>query len=504
MDITFVCEKCGQHVAIEATAAGMDVKCPTCGAALLVPQQSPMKQFDLNIEKILENWETYHAIREIIANALDEQLLTNTRDVEITKQGKQWRIRDYGRGLKYTHLTQNENQEKLSNSRVIGKFGIGLKDALATFDRKGIKVLIRAKFGDITLTRAAKEGFSDIITLHANISDPTDDTLVGTEFLIDGATDDNVARAKNLFLRFTGEQILESTKAGDVVGKVGSVGKIYINGVKVAEEENFLFSYNITQLTAPIKKALNRERSNVGRTAYADCVKRTLLGCKSTEVATLLADDLQRIDDGTAHDELSWIDVQEHAVKILNQDRKVLFVSSADIMMNPDMIQEAKASGHQIVSIPENLKDKIRGGTDFSGNPIIDISQFVTNYSESFKFEFVPVERLTESERTIFNLSNDVLGLVGGKPRIVRDIKISKTMRKDFSSQDETLGLWDSASGTIIILRKQLKSLEDYAGTLIHEATHAKSGQVDVTRAFETELTLAIGLICGKALRPAQ
>jgi len=38
-------------------------------------------KFDLNIEKILEDWEVYDAIREIIANALDEQLLTNTKDI---------------------------------------------------------------------------------------------------------------------------------------------------------------------------------------------------------------------------------------------------------------------------------------------------------------------------------------------------------------------------------------------------------------------------------------
>jgi len=40
------------------------------------------EQFDLNIEKILENWEAFHAIREIIANALDEQLITNTKEVK--------------------------------------------------------------------------------------------------------------------------------------------------------------------------------------------------------------------------------------------------------------------------------------------------------------------------------------------------------------------------------------------------------------------------------------
>ena len=48
-----------------------------------------VKEFDLNIEKILENWENYHAIREIIANALDEQVLTNTRDIE-NQTGKRW------------------------------------------------------------------------------------------------------------------------------------------------------------------------------------------------------------------------------------------------------------------------------------------------------------------------------------------------------------------------------------------------------------------------------
>jgi len=108
-----------------------------------------MKKFDLNIEKILEDWEIYHAIREIIANALDEQLLTKTKDVEIFKSGNCWVIRDFGRGLKYTHLTQNENQEKLDNKSVIGKFGIGLKDAVATFDRRSVKISIKSKYNII-------------------------------------------------------------------------------------------------------------------------------------------------------------------------------------------------------------------------------------------------------------------------------------------------------------------------------------------------------------------
>ena len=42
-----------------------------------------MKPFDLNMEEVLENWEVFHAIREIIANALDEQLITGTQKIEI-------------------------------------------------------------------------------------------------------------------------------------------------------------------------------------------------------------------------------------------------------------------------------------------------------------------------------------------------------------------------------------------------------------------------------------
>ena len=102
-----------------------------------------IKKFDLNIEKILEDWDIHHAIREIIANAIDECIITNTKDIDISKDNSgKWHIRDFGRGLKYEHLTQKENDEKLRNPKVIGKFGIGLKDALATFDRKGVKVIL--------------------------------------------------------------------------------------------------------------------------------------------------------------------------------------------------------------------------------------------------------------------------------------------------------------------------------------------------------------------------
>ncbi len=459
-----------------------------------------MKRFDLNIEKILENWDMHHAIREIIANALDEQLLTKTKDVEIFKNKNSWIIRDFGRGIKYTHLTQNENQEKLSSTKVIGKFGIGLKDALATFDRRGAVVTAKSKHTRISIEKSPKQGFSDISTLHAVISESADTSFIGTEFELQGVSDKDIEEAKNLFLIFSGEEILETTKKGQVIKRRGASGNIYINGVKVAEEENFLFSYNITTLSAPIRKALNRERTNVGRSAYTDSIKKILLSSATKEVAEILANDLTNISEGTAHDELSWIDVQEHSVKILNQLGKYLFITSFEGMQHPDMIDQAIDSGHEIITIPENLKQKIQNTNDLSGNPITDIGQFVSNYNDSFEFKIINPDKLNKREKLIYQQTSDILNIFGGKPKKVKEIKISSTMRKDFFSEVKTFGCWDEGTNSIILSRKTLKTISDYSGTLIHELIHAKTGNDDVTREFETSLTEVIGDLCRKLL----
>ncbi|HEX7298879.1 MAG TPA: hypothetical protein VF257_07710 [Solirubrobacteraceae bacterium] len=73
------------------------------------------RYFDLNIQRVLEHWSVSEALREVIANALDEQALTRTADVEIAESADAvWHIRDFGRGLRYEHFTQNENPEKLA------------------------------------------------------------------------------------------------------------------------------------------------------------------------------------------------------------------------------------------------------------------------------------------------------------------------------------------------------------------------------------------------------
>ena len=336
--------------------------------------------------------------------------------------------------------------------------------------------------------------------MHALLEEPDDKDFIGTEFKFSGVKDSDVEKAKKLFLKFSDEYLLEQTGYGAVISKSGSFGSIYINGVKVAEEENFLFSYNITVLNAAIKKSLNRERTNVGRTAYTTSVKKILLSSNSKEVAEVLAHDLPNINLGTAHDELSWIDVQEHSVKILNNQGKYLFITSYEGMQYADMVDQAKTSGHTIITIPENLKDKIRDSEDIEGNPIINFEQFVSDYNQSFEYNFIDPSSLNKSEKNVYKLTPKIIQAFGGKPRGVKDIRISSTMRPEVFSDSNTMGCWDGNNGWIVIDREALSSVESYCGVLIHELVHAKTGYIDVTRNFESALTAIIGEICKQLL----
>jgi hypothetical protein len=236
-------------------------------------------------------------------------LLTRTKEIEIfkDKQG-QWHIRDFGRGLKYQHLTQNENEEKLANPNlVIGKFGVGLKDALATFDRHKARVLVRSRYGDITIVKSEKHGFQGITTLHASIA-----------------------------------------------------------------------------------------------RAYTDRVKTMLLACKKKEVAELLAKDLQGYETGLMHDEMKWNDVAIHACRLLNATEKVIFLTPQQLVETRDMVDHAKSDGLRVVTIPENIREKISGFQDYSGNTIRDLEGFRDEWNKSFEFKFVNPGKLTKEERMVF------------------------------------------------------------------------------------------------------
>lgn len=459
-----------------------------------------MKKFDLNIEKVLENWTVSHAIREIIANALDEQILTGTEDIRIYRdKAGRWHIRDYGRGVQYQHLTQNENMEKQVHPNLIGKFGVGLKDALATFDRNGIEVTIDSQYGHITIGQFAKHGFSDITTLHAYIDKPIDRNFVGTDFCLSGCTDIDIWDAKKLFLRFTDIENLETTEYGEILDKRGMVSEIFINGIKVAEEPNFLFSYNITSMNATLRKALNRERTNVGRTAYSDRIRSILLAAESEAVLSVFTENLTQMSNGKQADEMKWVDVQAHAVRHLSARKETVYVTPEEIQRSSGAVLEViRNSGKQPVFVTETVKQKIADTPDVNGRQISTIQSVVEQYNNSFDYKFIPYEDLSDSEKKVFNLHQVLLHETHSKVKSAQ-IRVAQTFRPDFPA-DSFGGLWDEEKELVIIRRDMLRSPVAFCGVLVHELTHAETGLEDIDREFETALSKWIGYFAWKAI----
>ncbi len=461
--------------------------------------------FDLNIEKVLDGWEVPHAIRELIANALDEAVLSRTREpvIERVSPGT-WRIRDFGRGLKHVHLTQNESAEKREHERdVIGRFGVGLKDALAVLDRRGANVVIRSRHGDITLVHRPKADFSDVTTLHARVTPPGQPELQGTEVCLSGVTDADIETAKGYFLKFSEETVLEGTQYGQILQRSNRrAARVYVNGLAVAEEENFAFSYNVTALTKAMRKALNRERTNVGRTAYGERVRAMLLAAESEGVAKELVKDVSALAGGSSHDEVkTWTDVGLRACQILNTRQKVVFVTAQELLNDKDMVDRARAEGRQIVTVPDSVAGKLGTAVDLDGKPLQSLGQFATDWAASVEFKFVAEGSLTDRERAVYKLWQSIAEMGGGLPPGFRELRISETMRPSVHEGMDPAGFWEPATGRIIVHRRELRNVEAFGGTLLHELAHARSGAGDVTREFELALTEVIGRMVTRVLQ---
>jgi hypothetical protein len=363
-------------------------------------------------------------------------------------------------------------------------------------------VHIRSPHADISTGRLPKESFPDIVTLHALVSNPSDSGRIGIDIVLMNAKDDDVTSAKRFFLRYNGEQLLESTEYGDVLARTDrrSPARVYVKGLFVAEEPNFLFSYNITRLSAALRRALNRERSNVGRAAYTDRVKAILTTFRSTEVAGPLAEDLNAFASGRLHDELNWRDIALHACRILQTHEKVLFVSAWQMSGDTAQLRYARDDGYRIVVVPEDIARSLGGLTDLNGRPLIDLDKYRTEWNDSFCFTFIGQEVMTSGEREIFSRTQEIGELAGvdlTRRRIA--VMVSDTMRLN-ETGNSVLGVWERDEQQIVIRRDQLASLTSYAGTLLHEIGHMTSGTGDGTLEFESELSHLLGMTAAAAL----
>jgi hypothetical protein len=313
-----------------------------------------------------------------------------------------------------------------------------------------------------------------------------------------GVSDADMARAKSLFMKFAGEHVLEATQYGEILLRQGSSSRVYILGVLASEEPNFLFSYNVTSLTDSMRKKLNRERLNVGRTTYADRVRAILKNATGERVQSLLVNEVEKRATGEQCDEMAWIEISQMALNLMHQKRRVAYLTEQELQSRPNILDNVRSDGFQVVVVTEQQKAKLQGQAASGGPQVRILESYVEEYNASFQYKFVDPRELTSQERYVLDMTPRILALVGLSAARLPPIRIFETMRV---TSDDTQGVWDSSLPAIVIRRSKLGSLLGYAATLLHEAAHATTGTVDATREFEAVLTGYLGQTSVAAIR---
>lgn len=442
------------------------------------------KFFDLNIKRILTTWQVPHACRELVANALDEHVLCglDPKTVVISLHNDRLMIKDQGRGITKFHFVQNESTEKVENfkdSQIIGHFGIGMKDAVAVLARKERTLEIKCRHGRYTFEYKNKYGHDDITTLHVIIHRDVPSDFVGTEITVHSITEEELNKTKDLFLMFSKKRVLFQCEYGQVLTNEGETSSIYVKGLRIDENQQFQFSYNIHEPNKGLRDKMSRDKNSISMGVYSAIVKKILT---STTKRDPLYREIEKFILGKHTKDLKtdigYKDVTVHFTK--NMEAKII-VTQEQWKARPHVYDEIKDKA-QVVS--KEQYEIISRSADRRCRTIDEIISIGTEYDDEINYD-----DMSADEKVTFDQGNEV---IRSHPDIFGSLSIPKIVQNLKLRGSRVNGVCDN--GKIYINYDQLKTGEyAYFGTLAHEHAHKKSGALDCTSAFEHCLTQMLG-----------
>lgn len=419
--------------------------------------------FDLNIgERYLSDWPDYFAVREIIANALDA---TIGGKIEIYKEKDGvWIIQDCGEGLQPTNLIFEEGQKKGLENK-IGKFGVGLKDALGVLYSRGIQVEIITSEYNFKFNYEQKDACLGHKTLHAYILKEQSSTQ-GTKVILINCDDMIMKNAEQEFIIFKDPKKLEITEYGEILERTDSA-IIYLNGIKIADEKTLRYSYNITKSTNSLKSKINRERNYVSRNAFRDNLVKIIEIAKKDEVFSGYFKDLSNSSDGNCFTEIDWtstlVAVCNWAIK---KKRKFVVLSNNDIEKYRERYNSIKQIKEiEIVRVRQAYIDKLQQKKKGLYKTDIFFSNFQLPYKE------VQFDDLSESEKNVLNKSIEIFRTI---PAIKYNL-LSNIIISDF----DTNPIYNNEE-RITIKRISLNSISSCSINILNALSSInKSGETD-------------------------
>ncbi|MDO7206281.1 hypothetical protein Q5M85_21445 [Paraclostridium bifermentans] len=65
----------------------------------------------------------------------------------------------------------------------------------------------------------SKHGFNDVETLHAEIMEVDNIDIVGTDFILENCSDEDMKRHSQIFIKYASSELLQRTRYGEVYKK---------------------------------------------------------------------------------------------------------------------------------------------------------------------------------------------------------------------------------------------------------------------------------------------
>ncbi len=414
-----------------------------------------IKKYDLNVNDTMgDQWDVSDAIRELMSNAIDESIITSTKQPLYELKNNILKIRDWGRGIKPKHFINDKNSEKEQLENTIGIFGVGLKDSLNVLFNKGCKTSIFTKDSIFEVERNFKPN-TNAETLFIT-QKKSNNIIDGTLIVIENVDQEQYQKAMEMFIHSKALDLVFENEYGEVLLPGGEV---YLNGVLISKSDDLYYTYNITKPLKSMVSKMTRERKEINKTAYMPVIESL--------VNKFSSDDFR-----------DWMQPYvENTYQLVNFE-----------FSRSKFLKRYKSEFNNIISREQfdYLEQDKRNDLLNQGFLIVDRP----GYDFDFHDEIVGedhVSTLDESEK------NNLIKVIGECKELKLpwvDIDSIHVADKINIRGHQASGLADHSQSKIILLKELFKKENYYLlfVVYVHEASHIISGFGDETRGFQNRL----------------
>ena len=417
-----------------------------------------MATFQLTVSPgYAHEWGIWHALREILQNALDEDDNGHKFSVKWTPgNGGTLVVKNEGSVIQRRHLILGES-DKRDDARMRGKFGEGFKLALLVLARKGIKV--RLQTGDETWHAEiahSKEFDTQLLQIRTTPRKYED----SVEYWISPVDKESYQLVCDRILPLQKKVNRIHTYHGDLLLDEKFKGKVFVKGIYVCDHPKSEYGYDFRDMSLDRDRkmadyySLNYAITNVLRTAVYD--------------GKFEADKLFEIansDDSAESKAISIYGMESMAEKLRESFEKK---HGKDTIAVSSVLEATQASevGLKAVVVTKAVSGALKSES---------ILQARIESKKTDAKKIVQLDELTEEERSVLNAGLKLTACLG-KTLPVRIVEfhgdiLGSTVRDQ----------WVNVSRTM------LKSVGDFVTTLVHEYAHEASSDHDLVHGAEME-----------------